>query len=58
MAQSEFDKQAEIVKLLLEGITSSQASHLKFLLDFTESQHTYHVEAAKVMQTLRDELST
>lgn len=38
VAQSEFDRQAEITKLLLEGISTSQSSHLRHLHAFVEAQ--------------------
>lgn len=38
VAQSEFDRQAEITKLLLEGISTSQSIHLRHLHAFVEAQ--------------------
>lgn len=43
VAQSEFDRQAEITKLLLEGISTSQSSHLRHLHAFVEAQVTIKI---------------
>ena len=57
MAQSEFDRQSEIVKLLLEGLDSTQAAHLKHLHAFVESQVRYYSQCNKLMHELQRELS-
>ncbi|ESO04346.1 hypothetical protein HELRODRAFT_79322, partial [Helobdella robusta] len=41
LAQSNFDRQAEVVKQLLLGITSTHAHHLKCLQEFIISQRNY-----------------
>ncbi|KFD67877.1 hypothetical protein M514_00278 [Trichuris suis] len=45
MAQAAFDKQCEILKILLEGIQSAHANHLKCLRDFVEEQMAFHAQA-------------
>lgn len=57
VAQSEFDRQSEITKLLLEGIGSTQANHLRYLHAFVESQVRYYSHCNKVMHDLQKELS-
>lgn len=56
VAQSEFDRQAEITKLLLEGITTSQSSHLRHLHAFVESQVRYYTQCSDLMNNLQREL--
>ncbi|XP_068984051.1 endophilin-B1 isoform X2 [Bombus flavifrons] len=57
IAQSEFDRQAEIVKLLLEGVQSSQAGHLRCLHEFVEAQARYYAQCHATMQDLQRELA-
>ncbi|XP_017763196.1 PREDICTED: endophilin-B1 isoform X3 [Eufriesea mexicana] len=57
IAQSEFDRQAEIVKLLLEGVSSSQAGHLRCLHEFVEAQARYYAQCHATMQDLQRELA-
>lgn len=56
IAQSEFDRQAEITKLLLEGISTTQATHLRHLHAFVESQVRYYGQCNKIMNDLQREL--
>ncbi|KAK7870651.1 hypothetical protein R5R35_009142 [Gryllus longicercus] len=58
VAQSEFDRQAEITKLLLEGISSSHAGHLRCLQEFAETQVRYHAQCHQIMQDLQRELGS
>ncbi|CRL07394.1 CLUMA_CG020367, isoform B [Clunio marinus] len=58
VAQSEFDRQAEITKLLLEGVGSTQATHLRYLHAFVESQVRYFSQCNKIMNELQKELSS
>ncbi|EFO21650.1 hypothetical protein LOAG_06838 [Loa loa] len=55
--QAEFDKQAEITKLLLEGIQTAHNNHLKCLRDFVESQMSFYALAHQHMADLQRELS-
>ncbi|KAL4218692.1 Endophilin-B1 [Mactra antiquata] len=57
-AQSEFDRQAEITKLLLEGITSTHAHHLRCLNDFIEAQMTFHSQSQQYMTDLQKQLGS
>uniref|UniRef100_A0A182IWL2 Uncharacterized protein n=1 Tax=Anopheles atroparvus TaxID=41427 RepID=A0A182IWL2_ANOAO len=56
VAQSEFDRQAEITKLLLEGISTTQAAHLRHLHSFVEAQVRYYGQCSKIMSDLQREL--
>jgi len=57
-AQAEFDRQAEITKLLLEGITSTHAHHLRCLSDFIEAQMTFHAQCQQYMTDLQKQLGS
>lgn len=57
IAQSEFDRQAEITKLLLEGISSSHATHLRCLHEFVETQARFYSHCTVVMTDLQRELT-
>ncbi|XP_055917349.1 endophilin-B1 isoform X2 [Eupeodes corollae] len=58
VAQAEFDRQAEITKLLLEGISTSQASHLRHLHSFVETQVRYYSQCVQVMNDLQNDLAS
>lgn len=58
VAQSEFDRQAEITKLLLEGISTTQATHLRHLHAFVEAQVRYYGQCNKIMSDLQRELAS
>ena len=38
LSQSEFDRQAEITKLLMEGLSQSQTNHVRHLKGFVAAQ--------------------
>jgi endophilin-B len=57
-AQSEFDRQAEITKLLLEGISSTHAHHLRCLHDFVEAQTNYYAQCHQYMSDLQRQLGS
>ncbi|XP_074546181.1 endophilin-B2b isoform X1 [Halichoeres trimaculatus] len=57
VAQTEFDRQAEVTRLLLEGISSTHLNHLRCLQDFAEAQATYHAQCHHYMQDLQRELN-
>ncbi|XP_017959799.1 endophilin-B1 isoform X6 [Drosophila navojoa] len=57
VAQAEFDRQAEITKLLLDGISTSQASHLRHLHAFVQTQVRYYKQCGDVMDQLQRELA-
>uniref|UniRef100_A0A8C1RYF9 Endophilin-B1 n=1 Tax=Cyprinus carpio TaxID=7962 RepID=A0A8C1RYF9_CYPCA len=58
MTQSEFDRQAEITRLLLEGISSTHAHHLRCLNDFVEAQMTYYAQCYQYMVDLQKQLGS
>ncbi|XP_048717344.1 endophilin-B1 isoform X3 [Caretta caretta] len=58
MTQSEFDRQAEITRLLLEGISSTHAHHLRCLNDFVEAQMTYYAQCYQYMLDLQKQLGS
>ncbi|XP_053961867.1 endophilin-B1 isoform X1 [Anastrepha ludens] len=57
VAQAEFDRQAEITKVLLEGISTSQASHLRHLHAFVETQVRYYKHCIDTMNILQRDLA-
>ncbi|XP_071449685.1 endophilin-B1 isoform X2 [Hetaerina americana] len=57
VAQSEFDRQAEITKLLLEGVGSSHASHLRYLHQFIETQAQHYALCHRIMQDLQAQIA-
>ncbi|XP_068616710.1 endophilin-B2-like isoform X2 [Brachionichthys hirsutus] len=56
VAQTEFDRQAEVVRLLLEGISSTHVNHLRCLHEFVEAQAAYYKRCHLHMQDLQKEL--
>ncbi|XP_036434756.1 endophilin-B2a isoform X2 [Colossoma macropomum] len=58
VAQTEFDRQAEVTRLLLEGISSTHVNHLRCLHEFVEAQATYYSQCHHFMQELQKELSS
>ncbi|XP_053326244.1 endophilin-B1 [Spea bombifrons] len=58
ITQSEFDRQAEITRLLLEGISSTHAHHLRCLNDFVEAQMTYFAQCYQYMMDLQKQLGS
>uniref|UniRef100_A0A665X2M8 Endophilin-B1 n=1 Tax=Echeneis naucrates TaxID=173247 RepID=A0A665X2M8_ECHNA len=56
MTQSEFDRQAEITRLLLEGVSSTHAHHLRCLNDLVEAQTTYYAQCYQYMVDLQKQL--
>ncbi|XP_055087773.1 endophilin-B2-like isoform X2 [Periophthalmus magnuspinnatus] len=57
VAQTEFDRQAEVTTLLLEGISSTHLNHLRCLKDFAEAQATYYAQCHHYMHELQRELN-
>lgn len=57
VAQSVFDRQVEITKLLLESVSNSHSSHLRNLHDFVDSQLLYYQQCASTLQELKNELT-
>uniref|UniRef100_A0AAX7VE52 Endophilin-B1 n=1 Tax=Astatotilapia calliptera TaxID=8154 RepID=A0AAX7VE52_ASTCA len=58
MTQSEFDRQAEITRLLLEGVSSTHAHHLRCLNDFVEAETTYYAQCYHYMVDLQKQLGS
>ncbi|CAG0887892.1 unnamed protein product [Cyprideis torosa] len=58
VAQLDFDKQTEIVKLLLEGISSFHATQIRSLNDLVEAQLRYHSQCQRLLEDLVQELNT
>nr|XP_020650614.1 endophilin-B2 isoform X2 [Pogona vitticeps] len=56
MAQTEFDRQAEVTRLLLEGISSTHVNHLRCLHEFAEAQATYYAQCYQYMLDLQKQL--
>ncbi|KAH8400807.1 hypothetical protein KR009_001078 [Drosophila setifemur] len=57
VAQAEFDRQSEITKLLLDGISTSQASHLRHLHAFVQTQVRFYKQCGDNMEQLQRELA-
>uniref|UniRef100_A0A8C4HW45 Endophilin-B1 n=1 Tax=Dicentrarchus labrax TaxID=13489 RepID=A0A8C4HW45_DICLA len=53
VAQTEFDRQAEVTRLLLEGISSTHVNHLRCLHEFVEAQAAYYKRCHFHMQELQ-----
>jgi len=58
LSQVEFDRQAEITKLLMEGLSQSQTNHVRHLKAFVAAQVEYYAQAHLVMQDLNRELNS
>ncbi|XP_076320850.1 endophilin-B2-like isoform X3 [Tachypleus tridentatus] len=58
VAQAEYDRQAEITKLLLEGVSSAHANHLRCLNDFVEAQMSYFTQSQQYVADLQREMSS
>ncbi|KAG9278876.1 endophilin-B1-like isoform X1 [Astyanax mexicanus] len=58
IAQSEFDRQAEITRLLLEGVSSTHAHHLRCLNDFVDAQASYYAQCYQYMVNLQKQLGS
>ncbi|XP_078502396.1 endophilin-B2 isoform X3 [Lissotriton helveticus] len=56
VAQTEFDRQAEVTRLLLEGISSTHVNHLRCLHEFVEAQATYYAQSYQYMVDLQKQL--
>ncbi|XP_058015219.1 endophilin-B2 isoform X5 [Ahaetulla prasina] len=57
LAQTEFDRQAEVTRLLLEGISSTHVNHLRCLHEFAEAQTTYYAQCYQYMLDLQKQLN-
>ena len=57
LGEERFNKQVEITKLLLEGISSAQANHVRCLSEFVDSEIKYYTECHKQMVELQYQLA-
>ncbi|VVC42351.1 BAR domain,Arfaptin homology (AH) domain/BAR domain [Cinara cedri] len=57
IAQEEFDRQAEITKLLMEGVPSAHPQHLQHLLDFVDTQAAFYLRCHESLMSLQSDLS-
>ncbi|XP_008940236.1 PREDICTED: endophilin-B2, partial [Merops nubicus] len=58
LGQTEFDRQAEVTRLLLEGISSTHVNHLRCLHEFVESQTNYYAQCYQYMLDLQKQLGS
>ncbi|XP_055497309.1 endophilin-B1-like isoform X7 [Leucoraja erinacea] len=58
ITQSDFDRQAEITRLLLEGISSTHAHHLRCLHEYVDAQVTYYAQCYQYMVDLQKQLGS
>ncbi|XP_036249729.1 endophilin-B2 isoform X5 [Molothrus aeneus] len=58
LTQTEFDRQAEVTRLLLEGISSTHVNHLRCLHEFVESQTNYYAQCYQFMLDLQKQLGS
>ncbi|KAK2119294.1 Endophilin-B2 [Saguinus oedipus] len=56
VAQTELDRQAEVTRLLLEGISRTHVSHLRCLCEFVKSQTTCYAQCYRHMLDLQKRL--
>jgi len=56
VAQAEYDKQTEITRLLMEGLSAIQTNHLRHLKSFVEAQSKFYANCHQLMQDLNREL--
>jgi len=57
LAQAEFDKQTEITRLMMEGLSAIQTNHLRLLKGYIESQTKFYANCHQIMQDLNRELA-
>lgn len=57
VAQEEYNRQAEITKLLMEGVPSAHPQHLQHLLDFVDTQAAFYLKCHESLMSLQSDLS-
>lgn len=57
-ARSEFERQAEVTRLLLEGMGSAHNHHLRCLHDFVDAQHSFYAQCERITAQLQRELAS
>lgn len=55
--QSDYDKQVEVTKMMMDGLKAIQTNHLRHLNSFVESQAKFYANCHQIMQDLQRELS-
>lgn len=58
IAQSDFERQCEVTRLLLQGLGSAQVQHLRCLQDFIAAHTAYHAQCHQLMSDLHTQLAT
>uniref|UniRef100_H2ZNC4 Uncharacterized protein n=1 Tax=Ciona savignyi TaxID=51511 RepID=H2ZNC4_CIOSA len=58
ITQTDFDRQQEITRLLLEGVSSTQAHHSRSLNEFVDAQTEYFAKCYQHMKDLQAQLRT
>ncbi|KAJ8274429.1 hypothetical protein COCON_G00090540 [Conger conger] len=58
VAQREFDQQAETTRLLLQGISTTHANHLRCLHEFVEAQAAHYTRCCQYMLDLQKQLGS
>lgn len=56
LSQTEFDRQAEITRLLLEGLSNTHTHHLRCLTDFVDTQTNYYAQCHHSMVNLKKQM--
>ena len=57
VAQAEYDKQTEITKLLMEGLSAIQTNHLRHLKAYIQVQSKFYANCYQIMQDLEREIT-
>ncbi|XP_078384672.1 endophilin-B1-like isoform X1 [Oculina patagonica] len=58
VSQGEFDRQYEVTKLLLDGISTAHANHHRALMNFVEAQAQYYAQCHAYMTELQKQLAS
>ncbi|CAH3021499.1 unnamed protein product [Porites evermanni] len=58
VCQAEFDRQYEVTKLLLDGISTAHANHHRALMNFVEAQAQYYAQCHSYMTELQKQLAS
>uniref|UniRef100_A0A8C4Q387 SH3-domain GRB2-like endophilin B2a n=1 Tax=Eptatretus burgeri TaxID=7764 RepID=A0A8C4Q387_EPTBU len=58
VAQLEFDRQAEVTRLLLEGLSSTHANHLRSLHEYVDAQVTYYAQCYQYTVDLQKQIGS
>ncbi|CAL8285462.1 unnamed protein product [Lota lota] len=58
ICQSLFDRQAEMTRQLLEGISTTHTDHMRSLADFVEAQAAYYAQCNQHTQDMHRELAS